>query len=64
MQHKDLGIVLDTGKTYGIPLPLTATIQQLYTAMLQNGEGELDNSAIIGVYERLANVKLDEPHKE
>jgi 2-hydroxy-3-oxopropionate reductase len=60
MQHKDLGIVLDTGKTYGIPLPLTAAIQQLYTAMLQNGEGELDNSAIIGVYERLANVKLDE----
>ncbi|MBI5669103.1 MAG: NAD-binding protein [Chloroflexi bacterium] len=63
MQHKDLGIVLDTGKTYGIPLPVTAVIQQLYTAMLQNGEGELDNSAIVAVYERLANVRLDEPLK-
>lgn len=63
MQHKDLGIVLDTGKTYGIPLPVTAAIQQLYTAMLQNGEGELDNSAIVAVYERLANVRLDEPLK-
>ncbi|GIL13432.1 MAG: 2-hydroxy-3-oxopropionate reductase [Chloroflexota bacterium] len=60
MQHKDLGIVLDTGKTYGIPLPLTAVVQQLYTAMLQNGQGELDNSAIIGVYEMLAGMKLDE----
>lgn len=60
MQHKDLGICLDTGKTYGIPMPLTAAIQQLYTAMLQNGEAELDNSAIVGVYERLANVKLKE----
>ncbi len=64
MQHKDLGIVLDTGKAYGIPLPVTAVIQQLYTAMLQNGEGELDNSAIIGVYERLAGATLDEPGKE
>jgi 2-hydroxy-3-oxopropionate reductase len=60
MQHKDLGIVLDTGKTYGIPLPLTAVVQQLYTAMLQTGQGELDNSAIIGVYEMLAGMKLDE----
>lgn len=60
MQHKDLGICLDTGKTYGIPMPLTAAIQQLYTAMLQYGEADLDNSAIVGVYERLANVKLKE----
>jgi 2-hydroxy-3-oxopropionate reductase len=60
MQHKDLGICLDTGKTYGIPMPLTAAIQQLYTTMLQYGEADLDNSAIVGVYERLANVKLKE----
>jgi 2-hydroxy-3-oxopropionate reductase len=60
MQHKDLGICLDTGKTYGIPMPLTAVIQQLYTTMLQYGEADLDNSAVVGVYERLANVKLKE----
>ncbi|MBL8153421.1 MAG: NAD-binding protein [Anaerolineae bacterium] len=60
MQHKDLGICLDTGKTYGIPMPLTAAIQQLYTTMLQYGEADLDNSAVVGVYERLANVKLKE----
>lgn len=63
MQHKDLGIVLDTGKTYGIPLPMTAVVQQLYTAMLQMGYRELDNSAVITVYEQLANVKLSEPLK-
>jgi 2-hydroxy-3-oxopropionate reductase len=61
MQHKDLGIVMDTGKTYGIPLPMTAVIQQLFTAMLEMGNRELDNSAIISVYEQLANVKLSEP---
>jgi 2-hydroxy-3-oxopropionate reductase len=61
MQHKDLGIVLDTGKTYDIPLPLTTVIQELYTTMLAQGDRELDNSAVIGVYEQLANVKLSEP---
>jgi 2-hydroxy-3-oxopropionate reductase len=64
MQHKDLGICLDTGKTYGIPLPVTAAIQQLYTAMLQMGYRELDNSAVVTVYEHLANVKLSEPLRE
>ncbi len=61
MQHKDLGICLDTGKAYGIPLPLTAVIQQLYTTMLQYEEHNLDNSAVVGVYERLANIQLSEP---
>lgn len=64
MQHKDLGIVLDTAKTYGIPLPVTAVIQQLYTAMLEMGDRELDNSAVIGVYEALTGVKLVENNGE
>jgi 2-hydroxy-3-oxopropionate reductase len=61
MQHKDLGIVMDTAKTYGIPLPMTANNLQLYTAMLEQGNGEQDNSAVISVYETLAGIKLDEP---
>jgi 2-hydroxy-3-oxopropionate reductase len=63
MQHKDLGIVMDTGRTYGIPLPMTALIHQLYTAMLEQGNRELDNSAIISIYESLAGLHLDEPLK-
>lgn len=63
MQHKDLGIVLDTAKAYGIPLPVTSVIMQLYTAMLEQGNRDLDNSAIISVYETLTNIKLIEPNK-
>ncbi|MBE0690097.1 MAG: NAD-binding protein [Anaerolineae bacterium] len=63
MHHKDLGIVLDTAKTYGIPLPMTAVIQQLFTAMLEMGNQELDNSAIITVYEALTGTHLVEPDK-
>jgi len=60
MQHKDLGIVMDTAKTYGVPLPVTAVITQLYTSMLELGFRELDNSAIITVYEALTGIKLIE----
>jgi 2-hydroxy-3-oxopropionate reductase len=58
MQHKDLNIVLDTGNAYGVPLPLTATAQQLYRAMLAAGNEGLDNSAVITVLEALAKVTV------
>jgi len=58
MQAKDLGIVMETARQYGIPLPATATHAQLFQAMLQMGMADLDNSAVIGVIEALAGVKL------
>jgi 2-hydroxy-3-oxopropionate reductase len=60
MQHKDLGIVLDTARAYGMPLPATAINMQLFEAMLQSGMGELDNSAVIGVLEKMAGAQLME----
>jgi 2-hydroxy-3-oxopropionate reductase len=60
MQAKDLNIILETAREYGIPLPSAAVDAQLYNAMLQNGMGELDNSAVIGMIEALAGVKLQE----
>jgi 2-hydroxy-3-oxopropionate reductase len=59
MQAKDLNIVMETARQYGIPLPATAENAQLFNAMLQMGMGELDNSAVVGVLEALAGVKLD-----
>lgn len=58
MQLKDLNIVMETAKEYGIPLPSCAIDQQLYQSMLQNNLGNLDNSAIISVFENLANENL------
>lgn len=60
MQAKDLNIVLDTAREYGVPLPATAENAQLFNAMLQMGMGELDNSAVLGVIELLAGIKLAE----
>lgn len=58
MQAKDLGIVLDTARQYGIPLPAAAVHTQMFNAMLEMGMRELDNSAVIGVLEALAGVDL------
>ncbi len=58
MQHKDLGIVLDTARTYGMPLPAISGIMQLYEAMLQMGMRDMDNSAVIGVLEAVAGESL------
>jgi 2-hydroxy-3-oxopropionate reductase len=60
MQAKDLNIIMETAREYGIPLPSAAIDAQLYNVMLQAGAGELDNSAILGVLETLANIKLAE----
>jgi 2-hydroxy-3-oxopropionate reductase len=58
MQAKDLKIVVDTGRTFQVPLPLTAVAHQLYEAMVSMGNGELDNSAVITVLEALANIQV------
>jgi 2-hydroxy-3-oxopropionate reductase len=58
MQAKDLNIVMETARQYGIPLPGAAANTQLFNAMCEMGMTDLDNSAVIGVIETLAGVKL------
>ena len=58
MQAKDLAIVLDTAREYGVPLPATAVSAQLFNAMLAMGMAEMDNSAVVGVIESLAGIRL------
>jgi len=61
MQAKDLGIVMDTAREYGMALPSSAVHAQLFNAMLEMGMRELDNSAVIGVIEQLAGMVLQTP---
>jgi len=60
MQAKDLNIVLETARQYGIPLPSAAVDAQLFNAMIEMGIGDLDNSAVLGVLETLANTRLEQ----
>ena len=58
MQYKDLNIVMEMARTYGVPLPSTAANTQVFNAMIANGLGHQDNSAVIGVIEQLAHTTL------
>lgn len=58
MQAKDMAIVLETAREYGIPVPSAALHSQFFNAMVTMGHGDLDNSAVIEVIESLAGVNL------
>jgi 2-hydroxy-3-oxopropionate reductase len=60
MQEKDLNIVMETAREYGVPLPSAGLHTQLYGAMLALGLKDLDNSAVIAVIEELASTNLVE----
>jgi 2-hydroxy-3-oxopropionate reductase len=58
LQAKDLNIVMETAREYGIPMPMTAVNAQLFNAMVAMGFGNLDNSAIVSVIEELSGTEL------
>ncbi len=58
MQLKDLKIILDTAQEYNIPLSGTMANTKLFQQMIDAGMGDLDNSAVVGVIEKLAGVEI------
>ena len=58
MQLKDLKIILDTAQEYDIPISATIENADLFQQMIDSGMGELDNSAVVGVIEEKAGVKI------
>jgi len=58
MQYKDLNIVGETARAEGVPMPVTAVVRELYAAMLADGHGHLDNSALVTVLEKMAGVEV------
>jgi 3-hydroxyisobutyrate dehydrogenase len=55
---KDLGIVLDTARKGGMPLPLTATAHQMFLMAAAAGHGGEDDSAVVKIY---PGVELPRP---
>ena len=52
--HKDLGIVLELGRTYGVSLPVTALVDQMFASLETRGRGDLDHTALLSYLEDLA----------
>jgi len=45
--RKDLAIALETGRASGVPMPVTALVDQFYAAVQAKGGGRQDTSALI-----------------
>jgi 2-hydroxy-3-oxopropionate reductase len=54
---KDLNIIMKTSAEYGVSLPVTSVVYSLFSALLANGGGELDHTAVITVLEKLSGVE-------
>jgi len=60
LHHKDLGIALAAGRAYDVPLPVTALVDQMLTALIVGGRGDLDHSALLTHLEDLAGHRVGE----
>jgi 2-hydroxy-3-oxopropionate reductase len=49
--HKDLGIALAAGRDYGVALPATAVVDQMFGALVARGRGGWDHSALVTLVE-------------
>ncbi len=55
--YKDLNIIMETAKNLHVALPASALAQQLFSALMAAGRGELDHSAVVTILEDLAKVQ-------
>lgn len=56
--HKDIGLMLDSGRELNVPLPLTAITQQMFRAAIAKGHGDEDICSTIKVLESLTGVEV------
>jgi 2-hydroxy-3-oxopropionate reductase len=56
--HKDLGIALAAGREYGVVLPVTAIVDQMFEALTTRGRSGWDHSALLTLIEDLARHEI------
>lgn len=56
LHYKDLGLIMEAARALGVPVPTTAVVQELFSALRVKGRGGLDHSAIITLLEDLAGL--------
>jgi 2-hydroxy-3-oxopropionate reductase len=54
LNRKDLDIIVEAGRAYGAALPVTEKVRELMTEALADGQGDLDNSSLVLLIEKLS----------
>ena len=58
LHYKDINNAMETAQDLNVPLPTTAFLQQVLTALVETGEGTNDHSGIVRFIERLAGAEV------
>jgi 2-hydroxy-3-oxopropionate reductase len=56
LHYKDLGLIMESARALGVPLPATAVVPELFSALRVKGRGGLDHSGVITLLEDLAGA--------
>ena len=58
LYQKDMAIVVETARAFGVPMPVSSAVQQLVDAMIAAGRGDKDLSALATVLFDLAGLDV------
>jgi len=58
--RKDLTIALEASREYGVPLPVTGVVDQMFGSLMATGRGGWDHSALVTLIEDWAGYRLDQ----
>ena len=58
LHYKDSNNAMQTARELNVPLPVTANLQQVLTALVASGHGKLDHSGILRFVEEQAGVEV------
>jgi 2-hydroxy-3-oxopropionate reductase len=61
LHQKDLRNALVAAEALDVSLPITGLVQDMLVALVQDGMGDLDHSAIVKYLERMARVEVKKP---
>jgi 3-hydroxyisobutyrate dehydrogenase-like beta-hydroxyacid dehydrogenase len=63
LMRKDMGLATAYGAALGVPMPITATVHELYTQALGLGKGDLDCIGVAELYTAATGVSLTAQEK-
>lgn len=59
LEHKDLGLAVETAKQMKMPIPMGSTAVQMFEAARAKGYGRQDITALLKIWEELMDVKVE-----
>lgn len=58
LHRKDMNLILNTARELGLSLPMSAHVAELMNGLIANDGAELDHSALVTMFEKLANFEI------